>query len=303
MAQTQASSNLALSLRRIATFALAALPLSALSVLHAQPPAAPAADVKPLPSLDLSSIDLTADPCADMYKFACGHFNANHPIPPDQSAVDPFYVLSNVDTQELNAILQQSQSGGASRTPDQQKIGDYFKACMDTSVIQSEGFTPLQPLLDKIAALSSTPNPRAQLATLIGELQRDSVDVFFGYGEQQDLKDSSKQIAVIAQDGLGLPEKDYYLRTGDKDVKLRAQYVDHVAKMLTLSGTPAAEAARDAQNILILETALAKASLGAVDMREPEKTYHLQPIAAVTSALPGFNFTAFEDAIHSPHVA
>jgi len=307
MSQTQAAStHLLLPIRRIATLLLAALPLllPANPALAAQPPAPAAAstDVKPLPSLDLSSIDLTADPCADMYKFACGHFNANHPIPSDQSSVDPFYVLYNVDTQELNAILQQSQSGGASRTPDQQKIGDYFKACMDTSVIQSDGLTPLQPLLDKIAALSSTPNPRAQLATLVGELQRDAVDVFFGYGEQQDLKDSSKQIAIIAQAGLGLPEKDYYLRSGDKDIKLRAQYVAHVAKMLTLAGAPAAQAARDAQNILTLETALAKASLGAVDMRDPEKTYFLQPIATLTSALPGFDFTAFEDALHSPHV-
>jgi putative endopeptidase len=307
MAQTQAASTrLSLPLRRVVMLLLACLPLLLASPsLPAQQPAAaaPPADVKPLPSLDLSSIDLTADPCANMYKFACGHFSANHPIPPDQASVDPFHVLYNVDTQELNTILQQSQAGGTSRTPDQQKIGDYFKACMDTSLIQSEGLTPLQPLLHQIAALNSAPHPRAQLATLIGELQRNNVDVFFGYGHQQDLKDSAKQIAVISQAGLGLPEKDYYLRTGDKDVKLRAEYVAHVAKMLTLSGTPADQAARDAQNILALETSLAKASLGAVDMRDPEKTYHLQPIATLTASLPGFNFTAFENAIHSPHIA
>jgi putative endopeptidase len=305
MNQTQASNTRIL--RRVAPLALATLLLLAAPTLPAQPPvpapAAPSADVKPLPSLDLSSIDLKADPCADMYKFACGNFNANHPIPSDQSSVDPFYVLYNVDTQELNAILQKSQAGGTSRTPDQQKIGDYFKACMDTSVIQKDGFIPIQPLLDQIAALSSGPNPRARLAALVGELQRDGVDVFFGYGEQQDLKDSSKQIAVIGQGGLGLPEKDYYLRTGEKDIKLRDQYVAHVAKMLTLSGTPAAQAAHDAQNILTLETTLAKASLGAVDLRDPEKTYLLQPIATLTSALPGFNFSAFEAAVHSPHVA
>jgi len=134
-------------------------------------------------------------------------------------------------------------------------------------------------------------------------LQRNSIDVFFGYGEQQDFKDASKQIAFIGQGGLGLPEKDYYLRTGDKDVKLRADYVAHVAKMLTLAGGTQEQAQKDAQNILAMETALAKASLGVVDMREPEKTYHLQPIARLEAALPGFHFTAFEDAIHSPHVA
>jgi putative endopeptidase len=107
------------------------------------------------------------------------------------------------------------------------------------------------------------------------------VNVFFGYGEQQDLKDATKQIAFIQQGGLGLPEKDYYLRTGDKDVKIREQYVAHVAKMLTLAGSTPEQAQKDAQNILAMETALAKASLGVVDMREPEKTYHLQPIATL----------------------
>jgi putative endopeptidase len=263
-------------------------------------PAAAAAE-KPLPGLDLSSIDLSADPCTDMYKFACGKFNANHPIPSDQPEVDPFYVLYNVNTQELNGILEKAEAGGASRSPDEQKIGDYFKACMDTSLIQSEGLTPLQPLLDAIDALN-TPAAKLKLAALLGELQRDGVDVFFGYGEQQDLKDATKQIAEIAQGGLGMPEKDYYLRTGDKDVKLRADYVAHVAKMLTLAGSTPEQAQKDAQNIMTMETALAKASLGVVDLRDPEKTYHLQPIATFKASLPGVNFDSFEDAIHSPHV-
>jgi putative endopeptidase len=274
----------------------------AISCVAQQPPAPASAPQpapeKPLPGLDLSSIDRSADPCTDMYKFACGNFKANHPIPPDQAGVDPFYVLYNVDTQELNSILQKAEAG-TSRTPDEQKIGDYFKACMDTSLIQSEGLTQLKPLLAKIDALGSD---RAGLASLVGELQRYGVDVFFGYGEQQDFKDATKQIAFIQQDGLGLPEKDYYLRTEEKDVKLRADYVTHVAKMLALAGSTPEQAQHDAQNILALETALAKVSLGNVDMREPEKTYHLQPIATLTASLPGFNFPAYEDALHSPRV-
>ena len=87
-----------------------------------------------------------------------------------------------------------------------------------------------------------------------------------------------------------------------QDIKLREQYVAHITKMLTFAGSRPEQALRDAQNILAMETALAKASLGAVDMRDPEKTYHLQPVATFEASLPGFNFTAFEDAIHSPHV-
>ena len=229
----------------LSILAATALACSAAVCLAQAPAPPPPIAEKALPGLDLSSIDPSADPCADMYKFACGKFAANHPIPADQPEVDPFYVLFNIDTQQLNTILQKAEEGGASRSPDEQKIGDYFKACMDTSVIQSEGLTPLKPLLDRIDAL--TPASRAQLAALIGDLQRYGVNVFFGYGEQQDYKDATKQIAFIQQGGLGLPEKDYYLRTGDKDVKIRAQYVAHVAKMLTLAGSTPEQAQKDAK--------------------------------------------------------
>ena len=292
--------TLALSILAAAVFVPAAA--------HAQqtPPApaivVPSATEKPLPGLDLPSIDPKANPCDDFYKFACGSFDANHPIPADQPAVDPFYVLYNVNTQELNGILEKAEKGGASRSPDEQKIGDYFKACMDTSLIDSEGLKPIQHYLDQIDALTDTPASRASLASLLGELQRDGVDVFFGYGEQQDFKDATKQIASIGQGGLGMPEKDYYLRTGDKDKKLREDYVDHVAKMLTLAGSSPDQAKKDAEGVMAMETALAKASMGVVDLREPEKTYHLQPIATFEEQLPSFNFPAFEDAIHSPHV-
>jgi putative endopeptidase len=310
MTSTTSPSSVCLSslLASVAFACCALLPATTLVGRAQQAPApAPASSPasgteKPLPGLDLSSIDRTADPCTDMYKFACGKFTANHPIPADLPGIDPFYVLYNVDTQQLNGILEKAQAGGAGRSPDEQKIGDYFKACMATSAIEADGLKSIQPLLDEINALTANPAGQAQFAALVGKLQRQGVDVFFGYGEQQDFKDATKQIAEIGQGGLGMPEKDYYLRTGDKDVKLRADYVDHVAKMLTLAGSTPEQPKKDAQNIMAMETALAKASLGVVDMREPEKTYHLQPIPTFTASLPSFNFTAYEDAIHSPHV-
>jgi len=254
---------------------------------------------KPIPGFDTTSIDTTVDPCNDFYKFACGKFAANHPIPADQSGVDQFYALYNVNTQALNGILTKAAAGGAGRSPDEQKIGDYFKACMDTDAIDAKGLAPVEPLLKEIDAVTN----RDQLPALIGKLQRIGVNVFWGYGEQQDFKDATKQIAVVIQGGLGMPEKDYYLRTGAKDETLRQQYVAHVAKMLELAGSSPEQAAKDAKNIMAFETALAKASMGVVDLREPEKTYHMQPIATFEATIPGVDFGSFQDAIHSPRVS
>ncbi len=252
----------------------------------------------PTPSFDLSSMDAAADPCEDFYKFACGKYTVNHPIPADQASTSGFDNLANVNTQELSGILEKASAAGAGRTANEQKIGDTYKACMDTTAIERKGLEPLRPMLKEIDGMGLL-----QLAGVAGRLQRDNVNVLFSYGEQQDFKDATKQIAVIAQGGLGMPEKDYYLRTGAKDEQLRKEYVAHVAKMLVLAGASAEEAKGQADGIMALETGLAKASLGVVDLREPEKTYHLVPISTVSKEFPMGMLGQFDNAIHSPKVS
>ena len=134
-----------------------------------------------------------------------------------------------------------------------------------------KGLKPLQPELDRIAALSD----KKELTDLLAHYQMINVSAFFNYGEQQDFKDARKQIAVVDQGGLGLPERDYYFRTGDEAEKTRKEYVEHVAKMLQLMGEPADKAASDAQKIMTLETALAKVSMDVTSRRDPENIYHL----------------------------
>ncbi len=251
----------------------------------------------PTPSFDLSSIDPAADPCKDFYKFACGHFAANHPIPSDQGSTDSFYQLFNVNTQQLSGILEKAQVAAATRTPNEQKIGDYYRACMDTATIESKGLTPLAAYLKEIDTMGL-----AQLATMAGEFQRIGVNVLFSYGEQQDFKDASKQIAEVDQGGLGMPEKDFYLRAGDKDEQLRKDYVAYIAKMLTLAGAPPEMAKKQADGIMAFENGLAKASMSVTDQRDPDKVYHLVPVATIEKEFPAGQFGKFEDAVGSPHV-
>ena len=262
-------------------------------------PAASATDpvYTPTPSFDLTSIDSTVSPCNDFYKFACGHYAEHHPIPADMPMNDGFVNLYNVNTQYLRTILEKAESASA-RTPNQQKIGDYYHACMDASAIDAQGLKPVQPLLQEIDSVSLLGLP-----ALTGRLQRDGVNVLFSFGEQQDLKDATKQIAYIDQGGLGMPERDFYLRTGTKDEELRKAYVAYIVKILTLSGVSPEKAAQQAAGIMTFETALAKASMDVTSRRDPEKTYHLVPASDITKYFPMGSFGHYEEAVHAPHVA
>ena len=122
----------------------------------------------PIPGFDMTSIDTSVDPCNDFYKFACGKFAANHPIPADQPEMGQFYALYNVNTQSLNKILNEAAAGGAGRSPDEQKIGDYYKACMDTDAIDAKGLAPVEPLLKEIDAVTSRDQLPALLASCSG---------------------------------------------------------------------------------------------------------------------------------------
>ncbi len=252
----------------------------------------------PAPAFDTASIDKTVDPCNDFYKFACGNFVKNHPIPTDQSGVDEFYLLYNVNTEAINGIITKLAAGTGTRTPNEQKIGDLYGSCMDTALIEKKNLAPIQPLLDEIDHAGKSDMP-----LLAGKLQRIGVNAFFSYGEMQDYRDATKQIAVVDQGGLGLPERDYYLRSGDKDKQLRDQYVAHITKMLSFAGDPPQKALAEAHAILDFETILAKASMDVTSRRDPEAVYHLEPIATFQKSIPYVNFNAFLDGIHSQKVA
>jgi putative endopeptidase len=251
-----------------------------------------------LPGFDKTVMNPAADPCTDFYQYACGNFAKLHPIPNDLPAFNQFQNLHTVNQQNIRAILEQAANGGENRGPIEQKIGDYYQSCMDTAAIEKAGIQPLQPELDRIAAIKD----KSELTPVLAHLKRIQVDAFLDFGEQQDFKDATRQIAYFDQSGLGLPEKDYYFRTDARSQSIRTQYVQHLAKVLQLLGQPAEQAQKSAEAIMKLETELAKVSLGVVDRRDPEKMYHITSIAEFAESSPAIDYKLFLKQVGAPPI-
>jgi putative endopeptidase len=251
------------------------------------------------PSLDLTSMDKTVDPCVDFYKFSCGGWMKNNPIPADQARWSVYGKLTIENQQFLWGILE-DDAKAKNRTPVQQKVGDYFAACMNTAAIDALGYKPLQPALARIAALTTRPELEAAIASLHHDY---AGSFFFGSGVGQDAANASLEIVELRAGGLGLPDRDYYTKADPKSVKIREQYTAYVQQLLSLAGEPADAAKADAAAILTIETALAKASLTRVDRRDPHKTYHMMTVAELSGLTPGIDWPVYFRTEGAPGVA
>src|SRR5262249_9281 len=160
-------------------------------------------------------------------------------------------------------------------SPEVQKVGDFYASGMDEKTIESARTKPLEDELKRIDAIKDPPD----LLKAIAHLHTIGVDAFFQFGSGQDAKDTPPEIPQPTQGGLGLPDRDYYVKTDADSKKKRAAYLEHVTKMLTLLGEAPAKAAEDAKKIMTFETSLAKASRTRVELRDPQKNYNKMSLA------------------------
>jgi putative endopeptidase len=270
-----------MAFKRICTITLAFAFL--LSVTNAQESAA----AKPEPALDVTSMDRTVDPCVDFFQYSCGGWIKSNPIPPDQSSWDTYSKMQDENRARLRGILEAAAAPDSKRDAATQKIGDYYSSCTDEKAIEAKGDEPLKPELDRIAHLSSKKELADEAAALVDD------NVLFRFDSTQDFRDANQVIAEADQGGLGLPDRDYYLKEDKKSVDLRQAYVAHVEKMFELLGDKPAVAATEAQTVMRIETALAKGSMTRVERREPKNLDHKMTSSEFEKIAPDFQWQVY----------
>jgi putative endopeptidase len=255
------------------------------SALSAQMPQTPESPLR----FDIGAMDKSANPCTDFYQYACGTWMKKNPIPPDQSRWGRFSELEERNRSVLHSILEEAAKPDPKRDAVTRQVGDFYAACMDEKGINARGLAPVEPDLKRIRDLKD----KTQLASELAHLHRAGVGSLFEFSSGQDFKDSTSVIAQFDQGGLGLPDRDYYLKDDPKSVEIRQKYVAHVQRMLELAGQKPDQAKAAAASIMRLETELAKGSLDRVSRRDPEKVYHKMTKKELEALGPQFQWNQY----------
>ena len=237
---------------------------------------------KTLTPFDKTDLDATVNACTDFNQYVNGGWLKKNPIPPAYSGWGVSNVLAEANRDKLRDILEAAAKSKAKPGSIDQKIGDYYTSCMDEAAVEKAGLTPLQPELDRIEKIASVDDLQADVA----HLQSMGFSSIFNFGSAQDRRNSAEVILSAGQGGLGMPDRDYYLKDDPKSKQIRDDYATYVKTIFQLAGDSPEAAATEAANVIALETNLAKASLTRVQRRDPEATYHRMTLAEASTLTP-----------------
>lgn len=240
-------------------------------------------------SFDKSAMDTTINPCENFYQYACGGWRKANPIPSDKSRWGRFNELAEYNQSILHNILEKAAAPGKHASANEQKVGDFYAACMDEKTADSLGAKPLNPqfaIIDKV-------NDKKSLMLAIAQLHNAAVPALFGFGIAPNQHNASEHQANVDQGGITLPDRDYYLKDDPKSVETRAKYLDHVQKMLQLLGENSETATAHAKTIMDIETKLAQASMDRTMRRDPKNRDHVMQVSELVTLAPNFEFNDF----------
>jgi putative endopeptidase len=249
--------------------------------------------------IDLGAMDTNIGPCTNFYQYACGIWRAKNPVPPDQSRWGRFNELADRTLAMERDILEKAAQPSAGRSALDQKVGDFYAACMDERTVDRKGIEPIQTDLNAIEALKS----KDQLAAALASLGRLGITGIFRFGSEASSRDATVNFAVIDQGGLSLPDRDYYLKTDASSVETRRKYEQHLVNMFQLLATASNrkwDSKAKAAAVLKLETALAQASMDRAARRNPDAVNHHVPVGDLPGLTPSFEWNVFFAGLRAP---
>jgi len=255
-----------------------------------------ASTAKTEPGFSVDAIDKTIDPCLDFYQYACGSWMKNTEIPADQSSWVSFTELYERNLVTLRDILEKAAVERAGRSAVEQKIGDYYSACMDEKTADDKGLDPLTAELDRIAAAKD----KTALIDAIARTHMIGGNALFNFYSSSDLHNADRVIAYIDQGGLTLPDRDYYIKDDPKQVEMRKHLAEYVTQMFILTGQSPEKAAESAHTVLRIETALAKAEMDRTLRRDPKNRDHKMKRDEAVSLAPNFYLMRYFSAVEAP---
>lgn len=239
--------------------------------------------------IDLANLDRSVAPGTDFYEFACGGWMKAHPLTDEYGRFGSFDLLAENNREQLKGLISELAAVKAAPGSIGQKIGDLYNMAMDSARLNADGGKPIQPQLDRITAIRD----RKELTGLIAEMTREGFGPYFGIYIGADDMNSSMNLVQTYQSGLGLGDRDYYLKDDEHNKEIRTKYEEHVAKMFQLAGYSEKEAQKAAAEVMAIETRLAKASYEKVKLRDPHANYHKMTLEELKKEIPGIDWELY----------